>query len=86
MKGGLAVGKAVMVGSAIHLNTHLQRIGIPNVQIWRVLNSRDCDIMSRLRSCHNLRMQPKQECERNTKARTEEGESAGGGSIATHAS
>lgn len=80
------MGKAVMVGNAINLNAYLQPIGIENVQIWRVLNSRDCDIIFHLRSCHSLRTLPKQECESYTKGKTEEGESANGGSIATCAS
>lgn len=86
MKGGLAVGKAVMDGSARNLNAYLQRIGIQNVRIWQALNSRDCDIISHLRSCHSLRTGPKQESEINMKGKTEEGESANGGSTATHAS
>lgn len=59
------MGKAVMVGNAINL------ICIENVQVWQVLNSRDCGIISHLRS---LRTLPKQECESNTKGKTEEGD------------
>lgn len=86
MKGGSAVGKTVMAGSARNLNAYLQQIGIQNVQIWQASNSRDCDIISHLRSCHSLRTLPKQESEINTKGKTEEGESANGGSTATCAS
>lgn len=67
MKGGQAVGKAGMVGNAINL------ICIENVQLWQVLISRDCGIISHLRSCHGLRTLPKQECENNTKGKTGEG-------------
>lgn len=62
------MGKAVMVGNAINL------ICIENVQIWQVLISRDCGVISHLRSCHSLRTLPKQECESNTKGKTEEGD------------